>query len=111
MLAERFEIDVDEAFGRLRHQARCHRIKLLVLAAAVTAREAWAEAIVRPAEPRKPPSRSAAREASPTFPRWDRTVFVDGQGSEQRLRVLPLSQPSTHTTLKGRSHDVNSRNN
>jgi anti-anti-sigma regulatory factor len=55
MLAERFEIDVDEAFERLRHQARSHRIKLHVLAAAVTAREAWAEAIVRPAEPRKPP--------------------------------------------------------
>ncbi|HYZ79153.1 MAG TPA: ANTAR domain-containing protein [Gaiellaceae bacterium] len=55
MLAERFEMDVDEAFERLRHQARSHRIKLHVLAAAVTAREAWAEAIVRPAEPRKPP--------------------------------------------------------
>lgn len=33
MLAERFEIDVDEAFERLRHQARSHRIKMHVLAA------------------------------------------------------------------------------
>ena len=55
MLAERFELDVDEAFERLRHQARSHRIKLHVLAAAVTAREAWAEAIVRRAKPRQPP--------------------------------------------------------
>jgi AmiR/NasT family two-component response regulator len=44
MLAERFEIHVDEAFERLRHEARSRRMKLNVLAAAVTAREAWAEA-------------------------------------------------------------------
>jgi hypothetical protein len=68
MLAERFEMDVDEAFERLRHQARSHRMKLHVLAAAVTAREAWAEAIFPPAEPRNAPARrSAAREASPTL--------------------------------------------
>jgi len=52
MLAERFEMDVDEAFERLRHQARSHRMKLHVLAAAVTARETWAEAIFPPVEPR-----------------------------------------------------------
>jgi hypothetical protein len=45
------------------------------------------------------------------LPTMGQNGLVDGQGSEQRLRVLPLSQPSTHTTLKGRSHDVNSRNN
>jgi type II secretory pathway component HofQ len=57
MLAERFEMDVDEAFERLRHQARSHRMKLHVLAAAVTAREAWAEAIFPPVEPRNVPAR------------------------------------------------------
>jgi hypothetical protein len=68
MLAERFEIHVDEAFERLRHQARSHRMKLHVLAAAVTAREAWAEAIIRPAEPRNAlAARSAVRGASPTL--------------------------------------------
>ena len=51
MLAERFELDVDEAFERLRRQARSHQMKLHVLAAAVTAREAWAGAIFSPAEP------------------------------------------------------------
>ena len=40
--AERFEMHVNEAFERLRHQARSHRTKLHVLATAVTAREAWA---------------------------------------------------------------------
>lgn len=55
MLAERFEMDVDEAFERLRHRARSHRMKLHELAAAVTAREAWAEAIFSPAEPRTHP--------------------------------------------------------
>jgi hypothetical protein len=54
MLAERFEIHVDEAFERLRHEARSRRMKLNVLAAAVTAREAWAEAIDRPARVRPP---------------------------------------------------------
>jgi hypothetical protein len=110
MLAERFEMDVDEAFERLRHQARSHRIKLHVLAAAVTAREAWAEAIVRPAEPRKPHDAVLHRKR-----RRPSTMGQNGLStrarSEQRLRVLPLSQPSTHTTLKGRNHDVNSRNN
>ena len=51
MLAERFEMDVDEAFERLRRQARSHRMKLHVLAAAVTARDACAEAIFPAAEP------------------------------------------------------------
>jgi hypothetical protein len=40
MLAERCELDVDDAFELLRREARSHRMKLRVLAAAVTAREA-----------------------------------------------------------------------
>jgi len=41
MLAERLDIDVDEAFERLRREARNRRMNLHVLAAAVTARETW----------------------------------------------------------------------
>ncbi len=47
MLAERLDIDVNEAFERLRREARNRRLKLHVLAAAVTARETWTEAILR----------------------------------------------------------------
>ena len=47
MLAQRFDLDVDEAFERLRREARNRRMKLHVLAAAVVAREAWLEAILR----------------------------------------------------------------
>jgi hypothetical protein len=46
MLAERLDIDVNEAFERLRREARNRRLKLHVLAAAVTARETWTEAIL-----------------------------------------------------------------
>jgi AmiR/NasT family two-component response regulator len=45
MLAERLDVDVDEAFERLRREARNRRMKLHVLAAAVVAREPWLEAI------------------------------------------------------------------
>ena len=70
MLAERFEIHVDEAFERLRHQARSRRMKLHVLAAAVTAREAWSEAIFRETAPggaaqRGGLSSTASRPAQP----------------------------------------------
>jgi hypothetical protein len=51
MLAERFELHVDEAFERLRREARSRRMKLRELAAAVTAREAWTESIFRWREP------------------------------------------------------------
>lgn len=47
MLAERFELHVDEAFERLRREARSRRMKLHELAAAVTAREAWTDSIFR----------------------------------------------------------------
>ncbi len=41
MLAERLGIGVDEAFERLRHEARSRSIKLHAFAAAVLARETW----------------------------------------------------------------------
>ena len=45
MLAQRFDIPVDDAFERLRREARNRRMNLHVLAAAVAAREAWTDAI------------------------------------------------------------------
>lgn len=47
MLAERFGCHVDDAFERLRREARNRRMKLHGLAAAVVAREAWTEALFR----------------------------------------------------------------
>jgi hypothetical protein len=49
-LAERLRVEVDEAFERLRREARNRRMKLHALAAAVVAREAWTEAIFRVGE-------------------------------------------------------------
>jgi hypothetical protein len=97
MLAERFEMDVDEAFERLRHQARSHRMKLHVLAAAVTAREGWAEAIFPPAEPRNAPaSRGAAPEASPTLaPR--------PQALRLRAEALRVTQSADHLVRRPRT--------
>jgi hypothetical protein len=45
MLAQRLGMQVDDAFECLRREARNRRMKLHVLAAAVTAREAWTDAI------------------------------------------------------------------
>jgi ANTAR domain len=52
MLAERLAIEVDEAFERLRREARNRQMKLRALAAAVIAREAWTESTFQAAEPR-----------------------------------------------------------
>lgn len=45
MLAERLDCHVDEAFERLRRETRNRRIKLHRAAAAVVAREAWADSL------------------------------------------------------------------
>jgi hypothetical protein len=45
MIAERLDVEVDEAFERLRREARNRRMKLHALAAAVMAREAWTDPI------------------------------------------------------------------
>lgn len=45
MVAERLDMEVDEAFERLRREARNRRMKLHALAAAVVAREEWADPI------------------------------------------------------------------
>jgi hypothetical protein len=47
MLAERFDVEADMAFERLRREARNRRMKLRALAAAVIAREPWIEPIFR----------------------------------------------------------------
>ena len=47
MLAERLAIEVDDAFERLRREARNRRMKLHALAAAVIARESWIESAFR----------------------------------------------------------------
>jgi hypothetical protein len=54
MVAERLEMEVDEAFERLRREARNRRMKLHALAAAVVAREAWTNPIFRAREPANP---------------------------------------------------------
>jgi ANTAR domain len=101
--AERFEMHVNEAFERLRHQARSHQVKLHVLAAAVTAREAWAEAIFPPAEPRNAPAaRSSAREASPTLAPRPQALRLRAEA----LRVTqstdrPLRRPRTRHATEG----------
>jgi hypothetical protein len=51
LLAERLRVQVDEAFERLRREARNRRMKLHALAAAVVAREAWTTPIFRAGEP------------------------------------------------------------
>ena len=63
MLAERFELHVDDAFERLRREARNRRLNLHVLAAAVTAREGWANAIFPLREPREETARRSALRA------------------------------------------------
>jgi hypothetical protein len=45
MVAERLDVEVDEAFERLRREARNRRMKLHALAAAVVAREEWTDPI------------------------------------------------------------------
>ena len=84
MLAERFQMDVDEAFERLRGEARSRRMKLHALAAALTAREAWTDPIFRPAEPRNAPAgRSAARDASRTLaPRTQTLRLQNGRPAQ-----------------------------
>jgi hypothetical protein len=62
MLAERLELCVDDAFERLRREARNRRMSLHVLAAAVTAREGWASAIFAGSEPHEEtPQRGGGR--------------------------------------------------
>ncbi len=56
MLAERLQLHVDEAFERLRREARSRRMRLHELAAAVVARDEWTERLFR------------AREAGNTAP-------------------------------------------
>lgn len=60
-LAERLRVDVDEAFERLRREARNRRMKLHALAAAVVASEAWTEPIFRVREPTEPAGGAAVR--------------------------------------------------
>jgi hypothetical protein len=95
MLAERFEIHVDEAFERLRHQARSRRMKLHVLAAAVTAREAWAEAIFSP-EPRNAPAARNARDAS-------RTLAPPTQALRLRSDALRMTQSTDQPVRRPRT--------
>jgi hypothetical protein len=45
MVAERLDVEVGEAFERLRREARNRRMKLHALAAAVVAREQWTDRI------------------------------------------------------------------
>lgn len=51
MLAERLTVEVDEAFERLRREARNRRMKLHALAAEVIAREAWTESAFQEGDP------------------------------------------------------------
>jgi len=51
MLAERLTVEVDEAFERLRREARNRRMKLHALAVAVIAREAWTESAFQEGDP------------------------------------------------------------
>lgn len=48
VLAERLKVEVDEAFERLRGEARNRRMKLHALAAAVVACEPWTKTIFPP---------------------------------------------------------------
>jgi AmiR/NasT family two-component response regulator len=48
VLAERLRVEVDEAFERLRREARNRRMKLPALAAAVVACEPWTKSIFPP---------------------------------------------------------------
>lgn len=70
MLAERLTVEVDDAFERLRREARNRRMKLHALAVAVIAREAWAESAFQAGEPRNPAERTSRagtrRLSSPT---------------------------------------------
>jgi hypothetical protein len=70
MLAERLAVELDEAFARLRREARNRRMKLHALAVAVIAREAWAESAFQAGEPRNPAERTSRagtrRLSSPT---------------------------------------------
>jgi AmiR/NasT family two-component response regulator len=48
LLAERLQTSVDDAFERLRREARNRRMKLHAFAAAVVEREPWTKTIFRP---------------------------------------------------------------
>ncbi len=64
MLAERFDLDAEKAFERLRREARNRRMRLHALAAAVTAREAWTEACFPAGEPRKAAAGRSLKEGA-----------------------------------------------
>lgn len=53
ILAERLTVEVDEAFERLRREARNRRMKLHALAVSVIAREAWTESAFQEDDPGK----------------------------------------------------------
>jgi hypothetical protein len=78
MVAERLEMEVDEAFERLRREARNRRMKLHALAAAVVAREAWTSPIFPAREPgnaaHAPAVHSGVEASAPTTTASARTA-------------------------------------
>jgi hypothetical protein len=67
MLAERLAVEVDEAFERLRREARNRRMKLHALAVAVIAREAWTESAFQAGEPRNAAARTSRASTKRPF--------------------------------------------
>ena len=93
MLAERLTVEVDEAFERLRREARNRRMKLHALAVAVIAREAWTESAFQEGDPgtRERTSRACTKR-----------VFLAGDFGEPNRppRLRPTVTPRLTETVE-----------
>jgi hypothetical protein len=89
MLAQRFDIHVDDAFERLRREARNRRLRLHALSAAVVAREASAEMVFR--------DRETSPESGATQLDRVRPIVLDGIPA----LTQPAASPSTRQIAKG----------
>jgi hypothetical protein len=88
MLAERLSVEVDQAFERLRREARNRRMKLHELAVAVIAREAWAESAFQAGEPSNAAERSSRACTKRLFLADDHSA-----GAEQAQRASTTAHP------------------
>jgi hypothetical protein len=96
MLAERLAVEVDEAFARLRREARNRRMKLHALAVAVIAREAWAESAFQAGEPRNPGGTHQPCRHETTF------LADDHSGGAQQPPKTFDRQAHTHVTERAK---------
>lgn len=84
IVAERLDVEVGEAFERLRREARNRRMKLHALAEAVVARERWTDAIFARREPGGPAHAPAVRTAAGAPAATSRAPAQTAQSPDRR---------------------------